>query len=566
MKISKSKTVSKSQLSEVRHLHQDIISAARMSLKKAIRIGQLLNLIKNRLGHGQWLPWAEKHLPFAIRTAQNYLRVYDSRAQIKNATVAHLGTAYRLLAPTLPAKTTTKAGDSSGKSKEPPSASNGSEQRDSAGPEVAVASEVTVSGTEPTPAPSPNPGQTMIAQSPEFGLAVYSYRMATRIVMSLLFGTGTRAILPRSEKRLASLQFATYTSCTLSEALTARLHLPLWDLHYCSLACDIAAIVSVAKYAGGALSEGLEGVREHGVFAPEGDIRKSAFYGRELSAEEKDLLGCDPFEKASDWIHENGEGHSIPKEALMHYLACVEVTLRDLLALPEIDKAIQLLAAELIAWWTTRATKPFPGNKAMRIIGKSLAPFLVSKETKRTDQAEDFRESEQASPQQQKPPAISAQSRPVELCFKELEAAMERTLNDSIKVIQQACGECERQPKPDPAAAIEVARQQSTTLRRFATRSRRQFSQEFRRSKDGQRIEMLFRYWETEIDSLKHLVGAAMNRWAYAKDKGPKEIHLDPDELPKAATHEEKVAAQAAKLTQEVAEAADGALEILRGF
>jgi hypothetical protein len=86
-------------LAEIKTLHGEIENAARTSLKNAVRIGKLLGGIKSTLPHGQWLPWVENNLPFTPRTAQNYIRIFEHRAEIKYERVSHLTDAYLLLSP-----------------------------------------------------------------------------------------------------------------------------------------------------------------------------------------------------------------------------------------------------------------------------------------------------------------------------------------------------------------------------------------------------------------------------------------------------------------------------------
>lgn len=79
---------------EIVELHLGIESALRRSVQDAIRIGELLTAQKEALGHGNFLAWVERELPFAERTAQNYMRVFQYRS--KTATVADLRTAYEV--------------------------------------------------------------------------------------------------------------------------------------------------------------------------------------------------------------------------------------------------------------------------------------------------------------------------------------------------------------------------------------------------------------------------------------------------------------------------------------
>jgi hypothetical protein len=86
-------------VSEILALHGEILIAAHNSLTKAIRIGELLVGIKADLAHGEWLPWLKANMPFAERSARNYMRCHAERDRLKSANVADLGEAYRLLAP-----------------------------------------------------------------------------------------------------------------------------------------------------------------------------------------------------------------------------------------------------------------------------------------------------------------------------------------------------------------------------------------------------------------------------------------------------------------------------------
>lgn len=82
---------------EVLQLHAEIGESFRMSVKKAIRIGELLTSIKQRIGHGQWGSWVEENLPFSQRSAERYMAL--TAVQIKIDSLSHLGLfdAYKLL-------------------------------------------------------------------------------------------------------------------------------------------------------------------------------------------------------------------------------------------------------------------------------------------------------------------------------------------------------------------------------------------------------------------------------------------------------------------------------------
>jgi hypothetical protein len=83
---------------EIIRLHAEILAAARTTIQKAIRIGELLLQEKQRVGHGKWLPWIKANVGFSERTVRNYIRVYDNRDRLKSANVADLSDAYALLA------------------------------------------------------------------------------------------------------------------------------------------------------------------------------------------------------------------------------------------------------------------------------------------------------------------------------------------------------------------------------------------------------------------------------------------------------------------------------------
>jgi len=64
---------------------------------KAIEIGALLTTVKEELPHGEWLPWLAANVPFAERTARNYLRVYQNREKVNRHGIADLTGAIKLL-------------------------------------------------------------------------------------------------------------------------------------------------------------------------------------------------------------------------------------------------------------------------------------------------------------------------------------------------------------------------------------------------------------------------------------------------------------------------------------
>lgn len=85
------------RINEIASLHSQIGGLLKLSLDKAIRIGELLTEQKASLKHGEYMPWVKANLPFTERTAQNYMRLYNQREQLKNENVSHLNEGYRLL-------------------------------------------------------------------------------------------------------------------------------------------------------------------------------------------------------------------------------------------------------------------------------------------------------------------------------------------------------------------------------------------------------------------------------------------------------------------------------------
>ncbi len=64
-----------------------IRETAKRTAEGIVLIGQWLTEAKARIPHGQWLPWLKTEFGWALRTAQNFMRVYE---QSKNANFANL--------------------------------------------------------------------------------------------------------------------------------------------------------------------------------------------------------------------------------------------------------------------------------------------------------------------------------------------------------------------------------------------------------------------------------------------------------------------------------------------
>jgi hypothetical protein len=68
---------------EIARLHRDILASLKMTVEKAIRIGELLVQAKAELKHGQWLPWLRNNVPFKTATAYKYESCYEHRDTIR---------------------------------------------------------------------------------------------------------------------------------------------------------------------------------------------------------------------------------------------------------------------------------------------------------------------------------------------------------------------------------------------------------------------------------------------------------------------------------------------------
>jgi hypothetical protein len=62
-----------------------------------MRVGELLVQQKQKLPHGEFTKWVEENLPFCVRTAQNYMKVFRNNKQLKNENVSLLSNAYDIL-------------------------------------------------------------------------------------------------------------------------------------------------------------------------------------------------------------------------------------------------------------------------------------------------------------------------------------------------------------------------------------------------------------------------------------------------------------------------------------
>ena len=73
----------KSNIEEITKLHYEIYNSLKLTLDKAIRIGELLVEQKGRLEHGKFIPWIHNNFLFSDRIARNYMRVFENREKLK---------------------------------------------------------------------------------------------------------------------------------------------------------------------------------------------------------------------------------------------------------------------------------------------------------------------------------------------------------------------------------------------------------------------------------------------------------------------------------------------------
>jgi hypothetical protein len=89
---------------EINAEHRAFVGSLKKTAEHGIRAGELLAEAKSKCKHGEWLPWLSQNFEGAPRTAQEYMRLYNHRDEIraKYADSAHLsisGTLRELAAP-----------------------------------------------------------------------------------------------------------------------------------------------------------------------------------------------------------------------------------------------------------------------------------------------------------------------------------------------------------------------------------------------------------------------------------------------------------------------------------
>lgn len=92
-------SVAESALKEIHRLHEEVSQTARLSLCKAVELGEHLCALKQLCKHGEWIKFVAEKLPFGAKTATNYIRLARSKHLLKPETISDLNVtnAYKLL-------------------------------------------------------------------------------------------------------------------------------------------------------------------------------------------------------------------------------------------------------------------------------------------------------------------------------------------------------------------------------------------------------------------------------------------------------------------------------------
>lgn len=84
-------------MNEIIKLFNEINEHQKISLQKAIKIGELLFEVKTRIKHTYFTMWMKENLPFSVRTAQNYMKLFKFKDVLKNESVSFLTDAYAFI-------------------------------------------------------------------------------------------------------------------------------------------------------------------------------------------------------------------------------------------------------------------------------------------------------------------------------------------------------------------------------------------------------------------------------------------------------------------------------------
>ena len=82
---------------QIIHLHSEISEYMKISLEKAMKIGELLLEQKKRILRGGYTQWVEANMPFTVRTGQNYMKLFLYKGQLQAEKITSLCDAYAFI-------------------------------------------------------------------------------------------------------------------------------------------------------------------------------------------------------------------------------------------------------------------------------------------------------------------------------------------------------------------------------------------------------------------------------------------------------------------------------------
>jgi hypothetical protein len=90
--------ITETQVDRIRTLAAELDTLGKTALEKASEAGRLLIECKERLKHGEWLPWLESNFSFTDRTARRWIKLAEDidSGKLKTDTVSNLAEAYRI--------------------------------------------------------------------------------------------------------------------------------------------------------------------------------------------------------------------------------------------------------------------------------------------------------------------------------------------------------------------------------------------------------------------------------------------------------------------------------------
>ncbi|MHB9069643.1 MAG: DUF3102 domain-containing protein [Sedimentisphaerales bacterium] len=82
---------------QIIQLHIEISEYMKRSVEKAMKIGELLCEQKKRIRRGGFTQWVGKNMPFTVRTAQSYMRLFYYKDELQSKKITSLCDAYAFI-------------------------------------------------------------------------------------------------------------------------------------------------------------------------------------------------------------------------------------------------------------------------------------------------------------------------------------------------------------------------------------------------------------------------------------------------------------------------------------